>query len=270
MSNGKSIIGIVGSPNKDGRTNEHVVAALEGCKRKGAQTELIQLSDHVVEPCHDCLPWVCKDELHCTYEDPAFEFLTEKLLSCSGLVFGTPIYWWDLSAMVKYLILKMFRVFAMTSPANGIPALGIGIAGGTGNGLATGLKPLYHFFQMMQMRPLEPVPVTRFNYDACLERSGKLGEELVVASENRVRFKGREESLDLYDRLPYINMSRAEERRLLANLITLALPEEERKPAATGLAEADVLAAEGQSLRSAKKISEVYNHGLKRHSELNS
>ncbi len=268
MSNGNKIIGIVGSPNKDGRTNEHVAAALEGCSRKGAAVELIQLSDHVVKPCKDCLPWICKEELRCTFEDEAFEFLTEKILNCAGMVFGTPVYWWDTSAMVKYLILKMFRVFAASSPTNGIPAFGIGIAGGTGNGLASGLRPLYHFFQMLQMRPLEPVAVTRFNYAACLDRSGELGEELAEASKQRQRFNGREEALGLYDALPYINASRFEERRLLANLVTLGLPEEERTAPASGLSAADVLAAEGRGKEAAAEITKAYKLAIERYEAL--
>jgi len=269
MSNGINIIGLVGSPNKDGRTNEQVLAALEGCRRKGADTELIQLSDYVVDACKDCLPWVCKDELKCTYKDEAFEFLTDKLLNCSGVVFGTPVYWWDLSGMVKYLILKMFRVFARTSPLNGIPAFGIGVAGGTGNGLVSGLKPLYHFFQMMQMYPLEPVPVTRFNIDACRKRCGELGEELAVAGMNRTRFEARERALTLYDELPYINLNRNGERRLLAALVILALPMEERTVPAAILAEADLLSAEGRILESAAKVTEAYDLAFKRYEELN-
>jgi NAD(P)H-dependent FMN reductase len=269
MDEEKKIIGLVGSPNKDGRTNEHVVAALEGCKRNGANTELIQLSEHVVDPCKDCLPWICKEELKCTYPDEAFEFLSGRIVNCAGLVFGTPVYWWDTSAMVKCLILKMFRVFASTSPTNGIPAFGIGIAGGTGNGLVSGLRPVYHFFQMLQMRPLDPVPVTRFNYKACIKRSGELGEELAKAIRHRQRFNGREETLGLYDTLPFINMSRLEERRLLASLVTRALPEEERDDSPEDLMDADILAAEGRTTQSAAKITQAFNRALKRYDELN-
>ena len=42
----------------------------------------------------------------------------------------------------------------------------------------TGLRPLYQFFQVMQMRALEPLPVTRFNFDACIQKAGQLGGEL--------------------------------------------------------------------------------------------
>ena len=119
------------------------------------------------------------------------------------------------------------------------------------------------------MRPLEPVAATRFNFDECIKRSEELGEKLAEMSKNRTPFKAREEGLEMYDRLPYINMSRADERRLLASLVTLALPEEERSEAASGLAKADALAAEGHSLESAAQVTEVYNRGMKIYSKLN-
>jgi len=47
------VLGIVGSPNRGGRTNELVTAALEGASKAGASTELVQMSDHVVAACKD-------------------------------------------------------------------------------------------------------------------------------------------------------------------------------------------------------------------------
>jgi multimeric flavodoxin WrbA len=152
MGEKKMVLGLVGSPNRDGRTNELVTAALEGAARAGAGTELVQMSDHVVAACKDCLPWVCKDTHECTYEDEAFEYLSQKVLSGGALILGTPVYWWDTSGMVRYFMLKMFRIYARLGPFQGLPALGIGIAGGTGNGLISGLRPVYHFFQIMQRR----------------------------------------------------------------------------------------------------------------------
>jgi multimeric flavodoxin WrbA len=130
----KAVLGIVGSPNREGRTNQLVRSALDGAARNGAATELVQMADHVVDPCKDCLPWVCQTNKKCTFEDPAFEFLTEKVMTCGALILGAPVYWWDTTGMVKYFILKMFRVFARSAPFQGLPALGLGIAGGTGNG----------------------------------------------------------------------------------------------------------------------------------------
>ena len=75
------VLGLVGSPNKTGRTNELVSAALAGAASAGAATELVQLSDHVVGACHDCLPWVCAKNLKCTYKDESFELLSQKILA---------------------------------------------------------------------------------------------------------------------------------------------------------------------------------------------
>ena len=121
------VLGLAGSPNRDGRTFQMVSTALEAAATMGARVELVQMADHVVAPCRDCQPWTCMTEMRCQYSDPAFEHLSDKLLNCGALVLGTPIYWWDTSAMVKYLILKMFRVYARSAPLAGLPALGIGV-----------------------------------------------------------------------------------------------------------------------------------------------
>ena len=57
------VLGLVGSPNKEGRTNQLVKAALEGAATAGATVELLQMADHVVDACKDCLPWVCQTNL---------------------------------------------------------------------------------------------------------------------------------------------------------------------------------------------------------------
>ena len=147
MSGNQSVLGLVGSPNKAGRTNELVSAALEGARSEGATIELIQMSDCVVEACKDCMPWVCNTNQKCTYEDKNFELLSKKILDCGALVIGTPVYWGDTTGMVRYLFLKMYRVYAGSGQLKGLPALGIAIAGGSGNGLTTGLKPHLSFLQ---------------------------------------------------------------------------------------------------------------------------
>lgn len=257
------VIGLVGSPNRAGRTNQLVAAALQGAARQGVATELIQLADHLVDACKDCLPWICKDNLKCTYEDEDFEYLSRKILNCGALVLGTPVYWWDTSGLVKYLILKMFRVYARIAPLQGLPAFGIAVAGGTGNGLLSGLRPVYHFFQMLQMRALEPLPATRFNFDAALERAGKLGEKIAVLAGRRQPFSGLEERLLWYDKLPYLSLSRAAERRLLAGLAVQAVPSAENPAAALGLARADELSAAGKHLEALMEVTRVYEAGVK-------
>ncbi len=244
MEQNNAVLGIVGSPNPQGRTNQLVSAALEGASGAGAATELIQLKEHVVAPCRDCLPWVCMDNLKCSFKDEAFAYLSGKLLSCGALVLGAPVYWWDVSGLIKYLILKMFRVYARSGPLNGLPALGLAIAGGTGNGLVSGLRPLYHFFQMMQMRALPPLPATRFNFPQALDKAAQQGEQIAGLARERAPFANLEERLIWYDDLPYLDMSRAQERELLAAL-TCSAASEDMSPA-QGLARARARGAAGQ------------------------
>jgi multimeric flavodoxin WrbA len=260
MAEKKPVLGIVGSPNPEGRTNRLVTAALEGARQKGAETELVQLSEYQVEACKDCLPWVCHTNLKCTYKDESFDFLCQRLLNCGALVLGAPVYWWDVSGLIKYLILKMFRVYARSAPLAGLPAFGLAIAGGTGNGLISGLRPLYHFFQMMQMHALPPLPATRFDFDQALSQAKAQGGRLAKMADARIPFEGLEERLKHYDELPYLGMSRAAERRLLASLACEALPA--GSAPSQLLARAEAAGAAGDALRAQKLISQAYTEAL--------
>jgi multimeric flavodoxin WrbA len=86
MAGNGSVLGLVGSPNREGRSYQMVASALEGASKAGARVELVQMADHVVEACKDCLPWECMKTLKCRYEDPAFEYLSERLLHCGAVV----------------------------------------------------------------------------------------------------------------------------------------------------------------------------------------
>ena len=263
LDSSKTVLGLVGSPNREGRTNQLVTAALRGAASAGAPTELVQMADHVVAACKDCQPWVCLTNLKCAYGDPAFDYLREKVLAAGALVLGGPVYWWDTSGMVRYFILKMFRLYARSAPLRGMPALGLAIAGGSGTGLVSGLRPLYHFFQIMQMRALEPVPATRFNFDAALGRSEELGGKLAEMSSERRPFKSLAERLVWYDSLPYLSLSLAEEIRLTADLVTASLPPGTEPELARRLARADAIWAAGGTAEALDEVWRVYGAAFK-------
>ena len=263
MERTSTVLGIVGSPNRNGRTHALVQAALQGAAEAGASTELVQMADHVVSACKDCLPWVCAANRKCSYEDPAFDYLSERLHSCHALILGSPIYWWDTTGMVRYFFLKMFRVFARSGPYNGLPAVGIGVAGGTGNGLVTGLRPLYQFFQVMQMRAVEPLPVTRFDLDNGVQRAAQLGSTVARMAGTRQPFESVEERLLWYDRLPSLGLDRMAERRLLADRVVASLPGDVREALAARLSRADELSAAGRTEEMAREVTSIYDTALK-------
>ncbi len=73
----------------------------------------------------------------------------------------------------------------------------------------------------------------------------------------------REELLLWYDSLPYLALNRAGERRLLADMTTMALPFDKQTTIPFGLARADTLSASGRQLESLTEIASVYEAGVK-------
>jgi len=216
------ILGLVASPNRDGRTQDAVGQALAGAAEAGAATELAYLDDYSSPPCRDCHPWTCRMSHRCEYDaDGRFGALAAKVLAADGVVFGSPVYYGIASEIFYDFAQKMHRTQA--NLANGVPALGIAVAGGTGGGLVNGLRPIYQHLHAMGMRALEPIPATRFNWPWVLGRSQALGHQLALtAREGRRPFEGLER-LAWYDDLPYLGMNRVQERVYLTSVVVEAV-----------------------------------------------
>jgi multimeric flavodoxin WrbA len=217
-----SVLGLVGSPNRAGRTQEAVGQALAAAIETGATTELAYLADYSSAPCRDCHPWTCRLSHRCAYdEEGRFASLAAKVLAADAVVFGSPVYYGIASESFYDFIQKMHRTQA--NLANGTPALGIAVAGGTGGGLVNGLRPIYQHFHAMGMRAIEPIPATRFNWPWVLDRARMLGRVLALkAAEGRQPFAGLER-LAWYDDLPYLGMSRIQERVYLTSVVVEAV-----------------------------------------------
>ena len=217
-----TVLGIVGSPNREGRTHEAVGQALAGATEVGASTELVFLDEYSSPQCRDCHPWICRTTHQCAFDaEGRFAALAAKVLAANAIVFGTPVYYGIASESFYDFTQKMHRTQA--NLANGVPALGIAIAGGTGGGLISGLRPVYHHFQIMGMRAIEPLPATRFNWPWVLERAGALGKLLSLSAQaGRRPFDGLER-LAWYDDLPYLSMSRVQERVYLTSVVVEAV-----------------------------------------------
>ena len=225
------VLGLVASPNREGRTQDAVGEALAGAFQAGATTELVYLDDYSSAPCRDCHPWTCRMTHRCAYDDLGrFATLASKVLTADGIVFGSPVYYGLASEFFYDFAQKMHRTQA--NLANGVPALGIAVAGGTGGGLVNGLRPIYQHFQAMGMRALEPIPATRFNWPWVIERARTLGELLgLTAREGRRPFEGLDR-LAWYDDLPYLSMSRVQERVYLTSVVVEAVAGTEHPRAA--------------------------------------
>jgi multimeric flavodoxin WrbA len=173
------VLGIVGSPRKNGRTNELVFAALNGAKSEGADTKKIYLAEFDIKP-----------YMGAGGSIEAFEYCPEELSNiCSeaeAIVLGAPVYWGDINGLTKD-----FMDTVRIDDPNGKYALGISIAGGTGKGLLSGVQSIYHFFFHRQFRGVDPTPVSRFNLQEALRLLKDRGGKMAQLLKERAPFPGR-------------------------------------------------------------------------------
>jgi hypothetical protein len=107
----------------------------------------------------------------------------------------------------------------------------------------------------MQMRAIEPLPATRFDFDKVIKEAKLSGHRLAQMMPTRAPFKSSEECWLSYGEIPYIGENRATERRLLAAIVYEAVPKGRRQEVEGDLAQADILAAAGQSLNAMSEVT---------------
>ncbi len=95
------ILGIVGSPRRNGNTDILVTKLLAGAEDQGAETEIIHLGNLNLRECNGChLCWEGRD---CGKYDDMVE-IYPKIIESHVIVFGTPVYWYAPSALMKAFI----------------------------------------------------------------------------------------------------------------------------------------------------------------------
>jgi multimeric flavodoxin WrbA len=97
----KRILGIVGSPRKNGNTHLLVSKILEGAGEAGASVECLFLGDLNIKECDGC--HVCWQGKGCSKKDD-MNFIYPKLIESDVIVFGTPVYWYGPTALMKAFI----------------------------------------------------------------------------------------------------------------------------------------------------------------------
>ncbi len=97
----KKVLGVVGSPRKKGNTDILVASILEGAQKEGAKTDVVFLNDlHIVE-CDGC--HVCWKSKPCRRKDD-MNGLYPKIIESDVIIFGTPVYWYGPTALMKGFI----------------------------------------------------------------------------------------------------------------------------------------------------------------------
>lgn len=109
----RKILGIVGSPRKDGNTDVLVSRILDGARENGARTEKVWLADLEISECDGC--YACWKGRHACSKADDMRRLYPRIARADAIVFGTPVYWFGPTAIMKCF---MDRFVYFTSPAN--------------------------------------------------------------------------------------------------------------------------------------------------------
>lgn len=99
------ILGIVCSPRRNGNTEILVNEVLRSAKASGAdETEIISVAGKNIGFCVDCNK--CFDSGECAIKDDMQEFYA-KMKAADGIVFGSPVYFRNVTGQAKTLIDRM-------------------------------------------------------------------------------------------------------------------------------------------------------------------
>ncbi len=106
-----------GSPRKQWNTGTVLKRAIEGATSVGAETELINLYDLKYKGCISC--FACKmigGKFHgkCAQKDDLSPIL-EKLSKADGIVFGTPIYFYNITSGMQAFLERFFFPYDLYS-----------------------------------------------------------------------------------------------------------------------------------------------------------
>ncbi|MDO7787342.1 flavodoxin family protein [Desulforamulus aquiferis] len=113
------ILGVNGSPRKQGNTAVLLHKALEGAASQGAETELIHLYDYNYKGCISCFACKTKDGIsygRCAVKDDLRSILN-KVEGVDAILLGSPIYFSSVTGeMRSFMERLLFPYLAYTNP----------------------------------------------------------------------------------------------------------------------------------------------------------
>jgi NAD(P)H-dependent FMN reductase len=132
------IVGLNGSPRRDGNTATLMHWVLEGCSGAGAEVEWIHLAEYHVGYCQGC--FTCLQTGTCPLEDD-FQAVRDRLLAADGIVVGSPVYGGQATAQLKTFLdrLTLLNLYTHTFERQwsvGVATSGVAPTRGLARGLA--------------------------------------------------------------------------------------------------------------------------------------
>ena len=144
------VLAINGSARKDGNTAILINTVFEELHKAGIETEMVQLSGKIIEPCKACL--ACGGRKNCVHNKDMFQEIFEKMTQADGIILGSPVYTANISANMQAFLERASVVTDMNRSENLFRhKVGAAVTAARRGGALTTLDTMYHFFMLQNM-----------------------------------------------------------------------------------------------------------------------
>ena len=116
------VLGIAGSPRRDGNTDLLLAEVMRGAASKGAEVKTIVLNDLDITPCQHCD--ACQKEGKCRIDDD-MQMVYRELEEADRIVLASPIQFMGVTAQMKAMIDRLQALWARKYVLK-VPPLGSG------------------------------------------------------------------------------------------------------------------------------------------------
>jgi len=100
---------LAASPRKNGNSTILALKAAEGVEAEGGKADVVRIADLKIAPCNACDSCIVKPEAGCVIKDD-MQPLYQKIKDAQGIIFATPVYWFNMSAQMKLFIDRAYAI----------------------------------------------------------------------------------------------------------------------------------------------------------------
>lgn len=111
------ILGVAGSPRKNGNTDILLDSFLKGAESAGAETKKVHLKEYSIESCIGCE--ACRKTGTCTRFHDGMELLYPEIEESKGLILGSPVYNYNVTAEMKAFIDRLYPFYEFSEQRPG-------------------------------------------------------------------------------------------------------------------------------------------------------
>jgi multimeric flavodoxin WrbA len=143
------ILGISGSPRKDGNTDLLVKEALKACAERGAETELISLAKKNIKFCDNCDACV-GGKKPCPKDDDVRQIL-DAMAGADAIIIGSPTYFGSVSGQLKTLFDRTLPLRRNNNALSGKIGGAIAVGGSRNGGQENVIRDIQNWMMIQEM-----------------------------------------------------------------------------------------------------------------------